>query len=347
MSETDLPDRARVVIIGGGVGGASIAYHLTELGWTDVVVLDRDDLTSGSTFHSAGLVGQLRSTVTLTRMMMHSIEVYRRLATETDGMVDPHFAEVGSLRLASSPERLEELRRQAGWAATFGLPLELIGRDETLDRFPLIDPTEVLGSVFLPTDGWLDPSNLCRALARVARTRGAAVHTHTRVVGIDTEPVRTASGSAGRAVTAVRTDRGTIACEVVVNAGGMFAWELGQLAGVEVPVVPFAHQYVLLRLPGVEVPLDLPTMRDPDRLVYFRRGRGRADHGRLRTGPRAVVPAGGPGRLQQQAPGVRLGPLPAPVGQRGLDRPRRRRGGGGARHQRTRGVHPGRRVHPG
>ena len=154
-----------------------------------MVVLDRDDLTSGSTFHSAGLVGQLRSTVTLTRMMMHSIEVYRRLATETDGMVDPHFAEVGSLRLASSPERLEELRRQAGWAATFGLPLELIGRDETLDRFPLIDPSGVLGSVFLPTDGWLDPSNLCRtrwpvwpapAVPRSTPTPGSSASTPSR-----------------------------------------------------------------------------------------------------------------------------------------------------------------------
>lgn len=272
---TDLPDRARVVIIGGGVGGASIAYHLTALGWTDVVLLDRDALTSGSTFHSAGLVGQLRGSVTLTRMMMHSIEVYRRLAAETDGTIDPHFAEVGSLRLASSPERLEELRRQAGWAATFGLPLELIGTDEAHDRFPLIDPTGVLGALHLPTDGWLDPSNLCRALARVARNRGAQIHTHTRVVGIDTVPVPTAAGHAGRSVSAVRTDRGTIECDVVVNAGGMFAWELGRMVDVEVPVVPYGHQYVLLRLPDVDadrdLPTDLPTMRDPDRLVYFRR----------------------------------------------------------------------------
>ena len=121
-------EHARAVIIGGGVGGTSIAYHLTELGWTDIVLVDRAELTSGSTFHSAGLVGQLRSSVTLTRMMMYGAELYRRLAAETG--TDPSWHEVGSLRLASSPARFEELRRQAGWAKTFGLPLDLITADE-------------------------------------------------------------------------------------------------------------------------------------------------------------------------------------------------------------------------
>ena len=129
-------DRARAVIIGGGVGGTSIAYHLTELGWTDVILLDRAELTSGSTFHSAGLVGQLRSSVTLTRMMMYGADLYRRLEAETG--VDVSWHEVGSLRLASSPERLEELRRQAGWAKTFGLPLELITPEEAQAKFPLM-----------------------------------------------------------------------------------------------------------------------------------------------------------------------------------------------------------------
>ncbi|MFL5723654.1 MAG: NAD(P)/FAD-dependent oxidoreductase, partial [Chloroflexota bacterium] len=127
---------ARVVIIGGGVGGTSIAYHLAERGWTDIILVDRAELTSGSTFHSAGLVGQLRGSVTLTRMMMYSAELYRRLAVETG--TDPSWHEVGSLRLASTPERLEELRRQAGWAKTFGLPLDLISPQEAQDRFPLM-----------------------------------------------------------------------------------------------------------------------------------------------------------------------------------------------------------------
>src|SRR5690349_14184757 len=129
-------EHARAVIIGGGVGGTSIAYHLAELGWTDVVLVDRAELTSGSTFHSAGLVGQLRSTVTLTRMMMYGADLYRRLTAETG--VDVSWHEVGSLRLASTRERYEELQRQAGWAKTFGLPLELISADDARDRFPLM-----------------------------------------------------------------------------------------------------------------------------------------------------------------------------------------------------------------
>ena len=148
-------------------------------------------------------------------------------------------------------------------------------------------------------------------------------------------------------MTAVRTDRGTIACEVVVNAGGMFAWELGQLAGVEVPVVPFAHQYVLLRLPGVEVPLDLPTMRDPDRLVYFRRDAAGLIMGGYERDPAPWSLRGVPADFNNKLLEFdwdRFLPLSDNAA---LDRPRRRRGGGGARHQRTRGLHPGRRVHPG
>src|SRR5580700_10516313 len=132
----ELPQRARIVIIGGGVGGASIAHHLSRLGERDVVLLDRSELTSGSTFHSAGLVGQLRSSVTLTRMMMDSVALYRGLKAETG--TDPAWHEVGSLRLASTPARMEELSRQAGWAKTFGLPLELIGPSEARDLFPLM-----------------------------------------------------------------------------------------------------------------------------------------------------------------------------------------------------------------
>jgi glycine cleavage system aminomethyltransferase T/glycine/D-amino acid oxidase-like deaminating enzyme len=266
-----LVERARAVIIGGGVGGTSIAYHLTELGWRDVVLLDRAELTSGSTFHSAGLVGQLRSSVTLTRMMMYGAELYRRLSAETG--VDVSWHEVGSLRLASTKARFEELQRQAGWAKTFGLPLELISAKEAQDRFPLMSLDGVLGAVWLPTDGWLDPSGLAQALAAGARSRGASIRQHHRVVAINTERGRVtgieverrspAGGSSGE------IERFTLEAEVVVNAAGMFAPEIGRMAGVTVPIIPMAHQYLFTHeIEGVTP--GLPTMRDPDNLCYFR-----------------------------------------------------------------------------
>ncbi len=257
-----MAEHARAVVIGGGVGGTSIAYHLAERGWTDIVLVDRAELTSGSTFHSAGLVGQLRGSVTLTKMMMYGSDLYRRLAAET-GM-DPSWHEVGSLRLASSRERFEELRRQAGWAKTFGLPLELITADEAQARFPLMSTDGVLGAVFLPTDGWLDPSGLANALAAGARQRGVAIRTHTRVVSIGVERGR---------VTGVTVDAGgermEIRADVVVNAGGMFASEIGRMAGVNVPIIPMAHEYLFTE-PIEGVHAGLPQLRDPDNLVYFR-----------------------------------------------------------------------------
>jgi 4-methylaminobutanoate oxidase (formaldehyde-forming) len=255
-------EHARAVIIGGGVGGASIAYHLTELGWPDVILVERADLTSGSTFHSAGLVGQLRSSVTLTRMMMYGTELYRRLAVETG--IDPQWHEVGSLRLASTPERDEELRRQAGWAKTFGLPIELIDPREAQALFPLMSRDGVRSAVHLPTDGWLDPNGLAQALAAGARARGASIRTQTRVVGIGVEHGR---------VTGVTVEHGgerdEIQADVVVNAGGMFAPEIGRLAGVTVPLIPIAHQYLFTEpIEGIDP--GLPQLRDPDNLVYFR-----------------------------------------------------------------------------
>ena len=245
------------------MAGTSIAYHLAQLGWDDVVLLDRDQLTSGSTFHSAGLVGQLRSSVTLTRMMMYGSDLYRRLDVETGH--DPGWREVGSLRLASSPARLEELTRQAGWAATFGLPLELTSTEHAFELFHgLFDPAGVLGAVHLPTDGQLNPSDLAIALAAGARIGRVEIATGTRVTGIGV-----VESHGRRRVDHVETDKGRIECEVVVNAGGIYSHEIGRLAGVDVPIVPMAHQYAITR-PSRPVPRDLPTMRDPDRLVYFR-----------------------------------------------------------------------------
>ncbi len=250
-------ERARAVVIGGGVGGCSVAYWLASLGWDDVVLCERADLTSGSTFHSAGLVGQLRGSLSLTRMMMASVDLYRSLGEEVG--LETGWHEVGSLRLASSEERMEELHRQAGWAKTFGLPLDLVSGEEAQGLFPPMSIDGVLGAAYLPTDGYIDPSQLTMALAEGARRRGAEIATQTRVTGLGVERGRIAG---------VETDKGSIETEVVVNAGGMFAAELGRLAGVNVPVIPMAHEYLITKPHGV--PLDVPTMRDPSLLVYFR-----------------------------------------------------------------------------
>src|ERR671931_1095727 len=250
-------DRARAVVIGGGVGGCAILYWLARLGWDDVVLVERADLTSGSTFHSSGLVGQLRGSLSLTKMMMNSVELYRTVGAEVD--LDTGWHEVGSLRLASSQERMEELRRQAGWAKTFGLPLELVSAEEAQRLFPPMSTDCVLGAAFLPTDGYIDPSQLTFALAEAARRGGAEIATNTRVTGIGVERGR---------VTRVQTEKGDVETEIVVNAGGIFAKELGALAGVNVPIVPMAHEYLITKPSGL--PLEMPTLRDPSLLVYFR-----------------------------------------------------------------------------
>ena len=254
----ELPGSARIVIIGGGVGGASVAFHLAELGETDVVLLDRAELTSGSTFHSAGLVGQLRADPTLTRMNMYSVDLYRRLEKSEHSV---GWAESGSIKLASSPERLEEIRRQISWARTYDLPLHEISPEEAAERFPLIDLDGVVGAAYLDSDGYLDPSQLCYALANLARASGVRIVPHTRVTGIDVHEGQ---------VRSVRTERGDISCELVVDCGGMFAAEIARMAGVRVPLVPMSHQYVVTEpfLPRRDTPL--PTLRDPDLLVYFR-----------------------------------------------------------------------------
>ena len=265
----DLPGRARIAVIGGGVGGASIAYHLAEAGETDVVVLERAELTSGSTFHSAGLVGQLRGSVTLTALMMDSAALYRRLAEDPD--TDPGWVECGGIRLASSPQRLEELERQVGWAETFGLPLHGISAEEARDLFPLMSTEGVLGATFLPTDGYLDPSQLCYALAKGARRAGVAIAERTRVLSIEVLGGERQGQRGGRGFV-VRTDRGDLECDVVVDAAGMYAAEVARMVGVRVPIIPMSHQYVVTQKVRDVAAGDprLPTLRDPDLLVYYR-----------------------------------------------------------------------------
>ncbi|HEY0389625.1 MAG TPA: FAD-dependent oxidoreductase [Gaiellales bacterium] len=249
---------ARAVVIGGGVGGCSILYHLAKLGWTDVVLVEQYGLTHGSTWHSAGLVGQLRSTVSLTKMMQYSVGLYRDVEQETGK--DPGWHELGGLRLASSRPRMEELQRQAGWAKSFGLPVELISAKEAQELFPPMSTEGVMGAAFLPQDGYLDPSQLTFALADGARLRGAEIEQRTRVTGINLRNGR---------VHEVVTDKGTIRTDVVINAGGMYAPQIARMVGVDVPIVAYAHEFLITE--AFDPPLQpLPTLRDPDNLVYWR-----------------------------------------------------------------------------
>ncbi len=254
----EFPTQAQVVVIGGGVGGASIAYHLTKMGWKDVVIVEKHELTAGSTWHSAGLVGQMRSDANLTRMMHYSTDLYRSLKAETGQ--DTSWREVGGVRLASSAERLEETKRLVGMARSFGVPMELISPKEAQDMFPLMDITGVVAAAYTPNDGSIDPTGLTNALAIGAKNRGAKILTGTSVTAINVKNGR---------VHEVVTDKGTIKTEVVVNASGMWGREIGKMVGLSLPVVPMAHLYIMTK-PIEGVTNKFPNLRDPDLLVYWR-----------------------------------------------------------------------------
>jgi 4-methylaminobutanoate oxidase (formaldehyde-forming) len=269
-----LPDRARAVVIGGGVIGCSILYHLAKLGWTDSLLVEQFQLTHGSTWHSAGLVGQLRSSISLTRMMQYSVGLYAELEELTGN--DPGWHQLGGLRLACSQPRLEEIHRQASWAKTFGLPMEIVSAGEAQELFPPMSTDGVLAAAFIPDDGYLDPSQLTFSLADGARRLGARLEPRTRVTGIELHDGR---------VSAVETDQGRVECEVIVNAAGIYAPEVARLVGVNVPIVPFGHQYLVTE--PFDPPLEaLPTLRDPDHLVYFRTEVGGLVMGGYERGPK-------------------------------------------------------------
>ena len=245
-------DRARAVIIGGGITGCSVAYHLARAGWSDLVLIDKGPLTSGSTCHAAGLVTQFNPSPTMMRFRRYSIELYRELGV---------FETVGSVRIASSPESLGELQRGVSRARAIGLDVELASPAETLRLLPQASPESLYGSVYLPGDGNLDPHSATYALAGAARDLGAEIRTGERVTGIELGP--------RHEVRAVLTECGRIETEVVVNAAGMWAPQVAAMAGAQLVSIPVEHQHIALAaVAGHELPRDLPCFRDPDYLVY-------------------------------------------------------------------------------
>ena len=260
---SEVPSHAQVVIIGGGVVGCSVAYHLTRLGWRDVVLLERKRLTSGTTWHAAGLVGQLRATHNLTRLAQYTADLYAALEDETGQATG--FRQNGSLSIASDEERFEEFRRGASMASCFGLEVEVVSPGEAQELHPLIEIEDLVGAVFLPNDGQTNPIDTAQALARGARDRGAQIFEQTLVTGIETQD---------RRVTAVVTDSGRITCDVLVNCAGMWGREVGRMCGVNVPLHAAEHFYVVTE-PIADLPQNLPVLREPSACNYYKEDAGK------------------------------------------------------------------------
>ena len=258
MNAPVLPAQARIVIVGGGAVGCSIAYHLARLGAGDVLLLERSTLTSGCTWHAAGLVGQLRGKTNLTRMMQMSARLYAAIGEEVGQDVGWHGT--GSLRLASSANRWLELKRSATIARSIGFDMHLLSPREAFDRFPLIDLEGVHGAAFVPSDGYVDPYGLTQAYAKGARAGGVRIVEGVTVTAVEKK---------GKRITAVRTAHGDVECEIVVNAAGLWARQFGELAGVELPVTVVEHQYLVTEKTD-RIPAGLPSLRDPDNNFYLK-----------------------------------------------------------------------------
>jgi 4-methylaminobutanoate oxidase (formaldehyde-forming) len=256
------PSQAQVVIVGGGIAGVSTAYHLTGLGWSDVVLLEQGKLTCGTTWHAAGLVGQLRATRNATRMSRYGIELYATLEAETG--LATGWKQCGSLNVAKTPQRLKLLKRQMARAKSFGIDFEFISAAEAGNIYPLLRTEDLAGAVWIPGDGKANPTDLTQSLARGARMRGARILEGAKVSGVIVEDGRVAG------VRCRTTDGETsVRCEAVVNCAGQWAREFGAICGVNVPLFSAEHFYVVTKpIPGVHP--DLPVMRDPDGYIYYK-----------------------------------------------------------------------------
>ena len=258
-----IPSHSQVVIIGGGIIGCSVAYHLTKLGWRDVVLLERGRLTCGTTWHAAGLVMQLRATHTLTELCRYGAQLLSALKEETDQ--DTGFRRTGSLPIARSPDRLIEISRIVSLGKTFGVEAHMLSPREIKERYPLLDESKIVGGAFIPGDGQTNPVDSAQALAKGARAGGARILENVTVTGFDLE---------GGAIKGVQTTSGSIACEVAVLCAGIWSRDLGKLAGVNVPLYASEHMYVLTE-PDPSIPRDLPVLRDADGFVYVKEDAGK------------------------------------------------------------------------
>jgi sarcosine dehydrogenase len=274
-----LPASSEIVVIGGGVIGCGVAWQLSQRGKTDVTLLERRRLTEGTTWHAAGLVGQLRSTAALTGLMRASVQAYASLEQLTGYATGWH--PVGSIRIAASARRWAEFQRHAEVAAAAGLEAQLVSASEARELFPLLATVGVRGAVWVPSDGYADPSQLTHSFATGARAAGVSVLEGCAVQAVEQH---------GSRVTALVTERGRIECAVVVNATGMWGRRTGRLAGAGLAVGAVEHQYVVTgQIPGL--PASLPTLRDPDARIYLKPETGALLIGGWEDGTRMPWPA--------------------------------------------------------
>ncbi|MGB0207276.1 MAG: GcvT family protein [Candidatus Puniceispirillaceae bacterium] len=263
MAEISLPSHASVVIIGGGVIGCSVAYHLAELGWTDIVLLERKQLTCGTTWHAAGLIAQLRATQNMTRLAKYSQELYAGLEAKTG--VATGFRQNGSITVALTDARLEELRRGAAMARAFGVEIDEISASEIAQKYPGLNVSDAKGGVYLDKDGQADPVNITQALAKGARAMGVKIIEGVAVTDILSDDEQ---------VTGVTTPFGNISADYVVNCGGMWARQIGQMAGVSVPLHACEHFYIVTeQIPDLQK--NLPVLRVPDECAYYKEDAGK------------------------------------------------------------------------
>ena len=263
MSGSGLPQGATVVVIGGGVVGCSVTYHLAHAGITDTVLLERRQLTSGTTWHAAGLVGQLRGSQNMTKLAKYTAELYAGLEAETGQATG--FRQHGSISIATTSGRFEELKRMASMAKVFDLPVTVLDRDAVAERYPLITVDDVRGGIAIPSDGQINPVDVTQALARGARKLGARIFEHTKVTAVHRD---------GRRITGVSTDAGDIAADIVVLCGGMWTRELAAGIGVHVPLHACEHFYIVTE-PIADLPRDLPVLRDYDGCAYYKEDAGK------------------------------------------------------------------------
>ena len=261
--DKELPKSSKVVVIGGGVAGTSCAYHLAKFGWKDVVLLERDQLTSGTTWHAAGLMGQLGASSTITKLRKYTLDLYQDLEKKTGLSIG--LKQNGAITVATTNDRMQELLRQATTAQLSDVEVQVLDKKQTKDLYPVVNNEDIIGSVFMPKDGQADPVGVTNVLAKAARMEGAKIFEKTPVTKILVK---------NKSIVGVETEKGKIDCEYVVLATGMWSRQIGEKMNVSIPLYPNEHFYVITE-PMKDLPTNLPVLRDYNNCLYLKEDAGK------------------------------------------------------------------------